>query len=316
MPEKQLTEKPETLASLLASPSVQKRFSDVLGTRSAAFTASLLSLQNMTPQLQQSDPRSILSAAMVAATLDLPVNRNLGYSAIIPYGKEAQFQIMARGFVQLGLRSGQYKNIHVTEVYKDEIQKWNPLTSEFEATDQATWKMREEGKPDNIAGYLAYMKLHNGFEKYVYWTIAQVTAHAKKFSKSFSNPNGQWLQNFDAMAKKTMVKLLLSKWGVLSVQMEKAIDVDQAVVDTTGEIVAYPDRAEEVPVATKPNGADKKINEDQFKLMMARAAAAGIEKDEINIWVKQEFKKEHLHDITVEELTKVLKWMEQNPEAK
>lgn len=308
-PTKELAEKPTTLNSLIADLKIRKRFDDVLGERSNAFLSSLLSLCNTTPQLQNAEPRSILAAAMTAATLDMPINRNLGFAAIVPYDREAQFQIMAKGFIQLGLRSAQYKTMHVTEVYKDEIKSWNPLAGEFEATPWETWKLRELGKQEDIVGYMAYMKLHNGFEKYLYWTVAQVRAHAKKYSKSFENPNGQWMQNFNAMALKTLIKMLLSKWGVLSVQMEKAIEVDQAVIDTTGEIT-YPDRPEDEPIATKPIGADRKINENEIRLLHARTDNAGVNPEEVKDFIRTEFKLEHRHDLSVQQLTTVLKWIE------
>ncbi len=255
---------------------------------------------------------------MVAATLDLPINQNLGFAFIIPYksdGKSyAQFQMGTKGFIQLAIRTGQYKTIHATEVYKDELKSWDPLTGTFEQNDQSTWKMRAGGKAENIAGYLAFFKMTNGFEKYMYMTVEEIIAHAKKYSKSFGNAYGIWKTNPHAMSMKTVIKLLLSKYGLLSIQMEKAIDVDQAVIDTSGEIT-YPDRADVEPVASKPTGADKKISEDQFKLLCARIDKSGINPEEVMDYLRTEFKLEHRHDLTIEQLTVVLKWLEKAPEA-
>lgn len=309
----QLQEK-ETLKSLLAMPNVKQRFQEILKDRSAAFTASILSLYNASTQLQEADPRSILQSAMVAATLDLPITPSLGRAFIIPYGKVAQFQVGTKGFVELALRTQKYKSINVSEVYSDEIAKWNPLTGDFEATPYETWKLRNKSDPKDIVGYLAYFKLLSGFEKSSYMTIEQIKLHGKKYSKSFDNPNGQWLQNFHAMASKTVLKLLLSKYGLLSIQMEKAIEVDQAVIETTGE-VSYADRPEDEPVPTKPAGAEKVINEDQLKLLYSRIDKSGIAKDEVKGFVQKTFGRDHLKDLTVEELTNVLKWLEQEPPA-
>lgn len=310
------TKQPTTLSGILGSLDVRKRFEEILGDRAAAFTSSVMSLYNSNDTLRECDPGSILQSAVMAATLDLPVNQSLGFAFIIPYKKDgkpvAQFQIGSKGFIQLAIRTGKYKSIHATEVYKDEIARWDPLTGEFEATPNDTWKMRDGGKPDDIAGYLSFFKLTNGYEKYWYWTVAQVTAHAKKYSKSFDNPYGNWKQRFKEMALKTVVKLNLSKWGILSIQMEKALAADQAVIETTGEF-SYPDRKDDEPVVSKPSGAAKLINEDQVKLLFARITKSGIEKDEVKLYVKTTFKKEHFTELNVEELTLVLKWLEQDP---
>lgn len=315
MPEtKDVATKPITLSSLLSNPLTKNRFEAILGQRAAAFMSSILSLYNANQQLREADPQSIMQSAVVAATLDLPINQNLGFAYIIPYGKVAQFQMGAKGFIQLAIRTGKYKTIHATEVYRDEIKRWDPLTGEFEATHFDTWKMREVGKPEDIVGYLSFFRLTSGFEKYWYWTVAQTRAHGQKYSKSFSNPNSRWQQDFKAMALKTVVKLNLSKWGILSVEMQKAIEVDQAVIETTGE-VTYPDRLEETPVATKPTGADKKINDDQFKLLCARVDKSGINPEEVKDFLRTEFKLEHRHDLTIEQLTVVLKWLDKAKEA-
>lgn len=306
---------PVTLQSLLSDKRIRERFEDILKDRAPGFISSILSLQNSNKQLQNADPNSILSAAVIAATLDLPINQSLGFAFIVPYGDKAQFQIGAKGLIQLAIRTGKYKTIHATEVYKDEIKAWDPLTGTFDPTDPSHHKMRAAGKDEDIAGYMAFFRMTNGFEKTAYMTSEQITAHGKKYSKSFTNPNGPWLTNKHAMSMKTVLKLLLSKYGLLSIQMEKAIEVDQAVIDTTGE-VSYVDRAEEVPVATKPQGAEKKINEDQFKLLCARVSASGIDMEEVGLYIKTTFQKEHKHDLNIEELTKVLKWLEQDPEKK
>lgn len=308
-----------TLTGMLSDLKIRKRFEDILGARAAAFTSSIMSLYNADPALQQSDPGSILQSAVIAATMDLPINKNLGFAFIIPYKKDgkyfAQFQMGYKGFIQLAIRTGKYKTIHTTEVYRDEILRWDPLTGVFEPTPFDTWKLRDKGDFREVVGYMSYFKLLNGFEKTYYMTVEQLQVHGKKYSKSFDNPYGLWKINPHVQYLKTPLKLLLSKYGLLSIEMQKAMEVDQAVIDTTGEI-SYDDRPEDVPAASKPTGADKKINDDQFRLLCARVDKSGIDMEEVKLYVRTEFKKEHRHDLTMEELTKVLKWLEQDPEVK
>jgi recombination protein RecT len=309
---KEISPKTDTLASMLADVRIKKRFEGILGSSSAGFMSSILSLYNANQQLKEADAGSIIQAAAIAATLNLPINPNLGFAFIIPYGKKAQFQMGYKGFVQLAIRSRQYKTINVSEVYRDEILKWDPLTGVFEATPYESWKLRSKGDFRDIVGYMAYFELLGGFEKTLYMTNEQLVEHGKKYSKSYAQ--GMWTQNPHVMKIKTVVKLLLSKWGALSVEMQKAMEVDQGVVETTGEI-SYDDRPAQLPEPAKPTGAEKKINEDQFKLLCARASKYGLETSEVDVWIKQKFGVEHKHDLTVEQLTETIKWIEQEPPA-
>ncbi|MBW9314726.1 recombinase RecT [Bacillus subtilis] len=216
-----------TMKGLLSSPSVIKRFEEVLGKRATQFTASILSLYNSEQMLQKTDPMSVISSAMVAATLDLPIDKNLGYAWIVPYGGKAQFQLGYKGYIQLALRTGQYKSINCIPIHEGELQKWNPLTEEIEIDF-------EKRESDAVIGYAAYFELINGFRKTVYWTKAQVEKHKKKFSKS----DFGWKNDWDAMALKTVLKAVLSKWGILSVEMQKAVieeDKTRERIDITNE---------------------------------------------------------------------------------
>jgi recombination protein RecT len=201
-----------TMKSLLASPTVIKRFEEVLGKRATQFTTSILSLYNSEKMLQKAEPMSVISSAMIAATLDLPVDKNLGYAWIVPYGGKAQFQLGYKGYIQLALRTGQYRFINVTPIHEGELIKWNPLTEEIDIDF-------EQRESEAVIGYAAYFELLNGFRKTVYWTKEQVEKHRKKFSKS----DFGWKNDWDAMAMKTVLKNLLSKWGILSVEMQKAV---------------------------------------------------------------------------------------------
>ncbi|WP_438421629.1 recombinase RecT [Bacillus siamensis] len=217
-----------TMKGLLSSPAVMNRFEEVLGKRASQFTASILSLYNSENTLQKAEPMSVISSAMVAATLDLPVDKNLGYAWIVPYKGRAQFQLGYKGYIQLALRTGQYKSINCISVHKGELQKWNPLTEEIEIDF-------EKRESDAVIGYAAYFELLNGFRKTVYWTKAQVEKHKKKFSKS----DFGWGKDWDAMALKTVLKSMLSKWGILSIEMQKAVIEDNEErerIDITDEM--------------------------------------------------------------------------------
>jgi len=235
------------LRAFVESPAVKSRLQEMLGKRATQFTTSLLQVVNSNKLLQNASKESIYTAAMTAAVLDLPIQNNLGYAWIVPYNKEAQFQIGWKGLVQLAQRSGQYKSIGVLEVYENQFESFNALTEEL----KGDFDLAPDGK---VVGYAAYFKLVNGFEKTTYWSLSQVTAHGFKYSKSFKF--GPWKDNFDAMAKKTVLKSLLSKWGPMSVdvQMQIAMKADQAVVtDVTNETVdvEYVDQSEPMDAEEK-----------------------------------------------------------------
>ncbi|KIL29905.1 recombinase RecT [Bacillus subtilis] len=236
-----------TMKGLLSSPAVMNRFEEVLGKRASQFTASILSLYNGEKMLQKAEPMSVISSAMVAATLDLPVDKNLGYAWIVPYGGRAQFQLGYKGYIQLALRTGQYKFINCIPIHEGELQKWNPLTEEIEIDF-------EKRESDAVIGYAAYFELLNGFRKTVYWTKAQVEKHKKKFSKS----DFGWKNDWDAMALKTVLKAILSKWGILSVEMQKAVIEDDEArerIDITDEM-SEPEIIDAEPSDEKPSVQD------------------------------------------------------------
>lgn len=244
-----------SVSTLAQNPAVQKRFSDILGKKAAGFISSLVSLSK-TQALAKAEPNSVVSSALIAASLDLPIVPTLGFAAIVPFKNEktqqtfASFQIMTKGLIQLSQRSGQYKTINVTAVYEGDIKSYNRFTGEIEFNDNNSNEV--SAAP---IGYVAYMKLTNGFEKYLYMTIGELKAHAQRFSKTYRKGNGLWVDNFEAMAKKTVLKLLLSKYGPLSVdtQMTLALQADQAAIrlesisdtDITDATMEYIDNADD-----------------------------------------------------------------------
>lgn len=214
----------------MAKMDIKKRFEDILGKRAAPFMSSVISLVSANKDLMACDPRTIMAAAAMAATLDLPVNKQMGFAWIIPYNGKAEFQIGYKGFIQLAIRTGQYKTMNTSEVYEDEIREWNPITGEIEFTKRDTWKMRDEGKTERIVGYVSFFKLLNGFTKYIYMTKTQMERHAARYSPGYHNPGSKWKKDFNDMAKKTVLKLNLSRYGVMSIEMQRAITADQSVV--------------------------------------------------------------------------------------
>ena len=237
-----------TLTDLINRSDYKRRFEELLGKKAPSFIASILSLYNTSPALKVCDPRSILSAAAIAATLDLPINPNLGFAAIVPYKGVAQFQMMWRGFVQLAIRTGIYQTMNAAEIYEGELVEYNRVTGEVKIDES-------KQKSDKVVAYVAYFKLVSGFQKFFLMTKEKVTAHGKRYSRAFNS--GPWQTHFDEMALKTVLKSLLSKYGILSVELQKAIQYDQAVVTETpqGEKIEYPDApALEGPEKEDPAG--------------------------------------------------------------
>jgi recombination protein RecT len=223
-----------TVKEMLERVDIKKRFTEMLGTKSGGFMSSIISLVSNDKNLATCDPTTVISAAAMAATLDLPINKNLGFAWVIPYKGRAEFQMGYKGFIQLAIRTGQYKTMNSSEIYSDEIKHWNPITGEIVFTDVSTWKLRYEGNQKNIVGYVAFFKLVNGFEKYLYMTTSQIAAHGKRYAQSFDNPKGKWVLDPHAMSLKTPLKLLLSKYGVLSIEMQRAIAADQGTIISDG----------------------------------------------------------------------------------
>lgn len=268
-------EKKEPLAQvkgLLAQESVKSRFQEILGKKSAQFMASIINLVSGSEQLRQCDVKSIMAASFVAATYDLPIDSNLGFAAIVPYNNskynqqtrqyekhmEAQFQMMYKGFIQLAIRSGHYEKMNYAVVYEDEILSYNPILGEVEfVKDFSKCTQRANGQTEKIVGYYAWFHLKTGFSKELYMTKADIDNHARKYSQSYRNDlnnnkkNSKWTTDFEAMALKTVIKLLLSKWGILSIDMERAIQDDQKVFDANGQ-ATYEDNQPDVIEAEDP----------------------------------------------------------------
>ena len=218
----------------------QEYLQRILSDKKASFVNSITALVSNSASLQACDPLTIIHAGIKATALDLPLDQNLGFAYVIPYKKkdgtaQAQFQLGYKGFIQLAIRSGQFQAINVTEVREGELQDFDLLTGETKFVA----KPNRETLP--IIGYVAYFRLTNGFSKCLYMTHDEVEAHALRYSETYKSnkawvkASSKWTTDFEAMAKKTVLKLLLSKYAPLSVEMQNAIKSDQSVIDEHGE---------------------------------------------------------------------------------
>lgn len=241
--------------TLSNSDKLKTKFQDVLGENSKYFMQSVVNSFNNNPKLLECDGMSVWSAAMNAAILGLPIDNNLSYSAIVPYGKKAQFQIMIKGYIQLAIDTGLYKTIHVAEVFEDELSYNDPILGKTFFTDKIQWKQREKGQRNKIVGYYAFIELINGFKKEMYMTKNEVETHGKIYSKTFNFKGSVWKENFDAMGKKTVLKALLRTYGKLgkdTQKLAKALETDEGFIENldNNEIKYYDNPAHQAPKET------------------------------------------------------------------
>jgi recombination protein RecT len=226
---------------------VQKKFQEVIGNNYRAFLSTVMQIIANDAKLQKCNQQSLCGAALTAAVFNLSVNPNLGHAYIVGYDDYktgqtyAQFQLGYKGFIQLALRSGMFLNINATDVRQGELIEENRLTGRI----KFQWKSREEREPLPFIGYVSYFELKNGFEKQFYMTVAELEKHATKYSKSYVKGFGRWIDDKHAMSIKTVLKLILAKWAPLSLELQKAIMYDQAVIlDHDNEDIFYIDNYE------------------------------------------------------------------------
>ena len=255
--------KTSPIKSFLASPAVTKRFEEVLGQRAPQFLASVVTIGGTLPE--DTEPASIAASCMVAATLDLPINKDLGFAWIVPYRDKgvmkAQFQMGHKGFIQLALRTGQYERMNARPVNAEAFGGYDCVGEPL-----IDWSKVDPEKPP--IGYAFAWKLVNGFTKVCYWSREQVESHARKYSQAYAKGyNSPWKTHFDAMALKTVIKNELSDWGILSVEMRRAAKFDQAVVvDVQSEKVEFPDNATNLIEQPSFDGPPKQPDEDRVPM--------------------------------------------------
>lgn len=213
----------KTLKGILTNDNMRISFERILKENAGAFMASIIELYQSDNALQKCDPNMVVIEALKAATLKLPINKQLGFAYIIPYGSTPTFQMGYKGYIQLAQRSGQYRFINADIVYEGEQISYNRING----------MLQIDGQPSSETpiGYFAYFQLLNGFEKCVFWSKDKVLRHAQRYSKSFKSSESPWKTNFDAMALKTVLRNIISKYGVMSIEFSEVVakDFDDAV---------------------------------------------------------------------------------------
>ena len=253
------------LTAYLTQDAVKRQINSVVGGKNGTrFISSIVSAVQTTPALQECTNPSILSAALLGEALNLSPSPQLGQFYMVPFDnkkkgyKEAQFQLGYKGYVQLAIRSGYYKRLNVLAIKEGELIRYDPLDEEIEVSLIEDDIAREETP---TAGYYAMFEYENGFKKTMYWTKRKMLAHAEKYSYAFAKNGGAkslelleqgkipekemwkyssfWFKDFDGMALKTMIRQLISKWGIMSIDLQTAIDKDMAVIheDMSAEYV-------------------------------------------------------------------------------
>lgn len=248
------------VSAYLTSDAVRDRINQVVGGKDGQrFISAVISATQTNPTLQECSNQSILSAALLGESLKLSPSPQLGQYYMVPYddskqGKVAQFQLGYKGYIQLAIRSGYYKKLNVLAIKEGELVKFDPLNEEIEVNLILDEEQREQAA---TIGYYAMFEYINGFKKALYWSKRKMEAHALKYSKGYAADKRKgtswtfWSKDFDGMAYKTMLRQLISKWGIMSVEMQQAYDADMAILHEDGSksyVENDPDVIEAEPV--------------------------------------------------------------------
>ena len=237
-----LTQKKTKLSVYLTQDAVKEQINKVIGGKDGQrFISAIVSATNTNSALQECTNQSILSGALLGESLKLSPSPQLGHYYLVPFndkekGKVAQFQLGYKGYIQLAIRSGQYKKINVLAIKEGELEYFDPLNEEIKINLLVEkWDEREASE---TIGYYAMFELNNGFRKAMYWSKKQMEAHALKYSPGYKAKKGYtfWEKNFDGMAYKTMLRQLISKWGIMSIELQSAFENDMTFTDENGKV--------------------------------------------------------------------------------
>lgn len=257
------------IGSYLTGDAVKQRINQVIGGKDGQrFISAVVSAVQTNPALQECTNQSILSAALLGESLKLSPSPQLGQYYMVPFndkerGKVAQFQLGYKGYIQLAIRSGQYKKLNVLAIKAGELVKFDPLNEEIEVKLIEDEEQREAAE---TIGYYAMFEYTNGFRKALYWSKKKMEAHALKYSQGYKNDKKKctaytfWSKDFDGMAYKTMLRQLISKWGIMSIDMASAIDADMAVINEDGT-KDYVDNDPDVIVMGQPSEPEQATSE-------------------------------------------------------
>lgn len=254
------------ITAYLTNDAVKNQINSIVGGKDGQrFISAIVSAVNTNPALQECTNQSVLSGALLGESLKLSPSPQLGHYYLVPYndkekGKVAQFQLGYKGYIQLAIRSGQYKKLNVMAIKEGELEYFDPLNEDIKINLMVEdWDAREKA---NTIGYYAFFELVNGFRKAIYWSKAQMESHAIKYSPGYKKDKDKgwkytfWSKDFDGMAYKTMLRQLISKWGIMSVEMQSAIDADMAVIneDGTKEYVENDESVVDMPTPADQTG--------------------------------------------------------------
>lgn len=233
-----------SLTAYLSNDAVKNQINSIVGGKNGTrFISSIISAVNANASLQECTNASILSAALLGESLNLSPSPQLGQYYMVPFKnnnagvKVAQFQLGYKGYIQLAIRSGQYKKLNVLSIKEGELINFNPLDEEIEVKLIADEAEREKAE---TIGYYAMFEYTNGFKKAMYWSKEKMKAHAIKYSQGYAADVKKgtkwtfWSKDFDGMAYKTMLRQIISKWGIMSIEMQTALDSDMAVINEDG----------------------------------------------------------------------------------
>lgn len=263
------------ITAYLTNDAVKQQINSVVGGKDGQkFISAIVSAVNANPALQECSNKSILSAALLGNSLKLSPSPQLGQYYFVPFNDHkngrivAQFQLGYKGYIQLALRSGQYKKLNVLAIKEGELIKYDPLNEEIEVRIIEDEDEREKAA---TIGYYAMFEYLNGFRKTMYWTRSKMERHALNYSQGYKAKKGYtfWEKDFDAMAYKTMLRQLISKWGIMSIEMQTAMDGDMGVIEEDGTI-NYVDNDNEVVADAV---ADVKVSEAPPEQTSEQAAA-------------------------------------------
>ena len=264
----------QTFSAFLATDAMKKKVNEMVGgEKGQQFVTAIISAVSANPQLAECDNASMVSAALVGQALNLSPSPQLGQFYMVPFNdskrgcKVAQFQIGYKGYIQLAIRSGQYKKLNVLAIKKGELKKYDPLNEEIEVE---LIENEEDREKEETIGYYAMFEYLNGFRKTLYWSKEKMEAHALKYSMGYRAKKGYtfWEKDFDGMAYKTMLRQLISKWGIMSIDltMQKALESDMAVVNDNGTY-DYVDNSEvETEVISVENEEHTNVENDDTNI--------------------------------------------------
>lgn len=228
------------ITAYLTQDAVKNQINNVIGGKDGQrFISAIVSAVNVNPALKECTNQSILSGALLGESLKLSPSPQLGQYYLVPFNdnnkgcKVAQFQLGYKGYIQLAIRSGQYKKLNVLAIKAGELVKFDPLNEEIEVNLIQDEETREKAE---TIGYYAMFEYNNGFRKAIYWSKSKMEKHAITYSKGYKAKKGYtfWEKDFDGMAYKTMLRQLISKWGIMSIEMQSAIDADMSVINEDG----------------------------------------------------------------------------------